>query len=95
MTQISYKQDSKEIHDPLFNKLYNELLDKEEVVLDLQNISFISVHFLEQLEKLINKANELNRRLKIINVSPNIYKVFRIARNREILAATELHQTSN
>ncbi len=95
MTQVNYKQNSKETYDPFFNKLHNELLDKEEVVLDLQNTSFISVNFLEELEKLINKANELTRRLRIINVSPSIYKVFRIARNREILAATELHQTSN
>ncbi len=76
---------SKEIIDTIFNDLENQLLDMREVVVDMKNISFISVYFLERLEKFLDKAKELNIQIKIVSVIPEIYKVFQIRKNQEIL----------
>ena len=78
---------SKETIDVIFNDLENQLLDKREIIVDLKNVSFISVYFLERLEKFIEKAQELNVHVKINSVNPNVYKVLQIRKNKEILLA--------
>ena len=77
---------SKEAIDIIFNDLENQLLDKREVVVDLKKVSFISVYFLERLEKFVEKANELSVNIEIKNVSPEIYKVFQVGRLKMVLS---------
>ncbi len=76
---------SKETIDLIFNDLENQLLDKREIAIDLKKINFISVHFLERLEKLVEKAQSLNVEIKIINVNPGVYKVFQVGRLKTVL----------
>ena len=77
---------SKETIDIIFNDLENQLLDKREVAVDLKKVSFISVYFLERLEKFVDKANELSVKIEIKNVSPEIYKVFQVGRLKTVLS---------
>lgn len=72
--------------DLLFNHLESQLMDNSEVSIDLTKIDFITVQFLEKLESLLQKAKELKVQTKIINVKPEIYKVFQVNRNKDILA---------
>ena len=77
---------SSEVVDLIFNSLENKLLDRNELLIDFQYVTFISVYFLERLEKLINKARELNVKIKIVNVQSSIYKVFQVARGKDIIS---------
>ena len=77
---------TKETIDIIFNDLENQLLDKTEVVVDLKEVSFISVYFLERLEKCVEKANELSVKIEIKNVNPDIYKVFQVGRLKLVLS---------
>ena len=77
---------SSEIIDTIFNTLENDLLDRKEIEINLKNVSFISVYFLERLEKLIQRAKDLNVTVQISNVQPTIYKVFQVARIKDVLA---------
>ena len=76
---------SKETIDIVFNDLENQLLDKREVIVDFKNIIFISVYFLERLEKFVEKGKSLSVEIKIINVNPDVYKVFQVGRVKSIL----------
>lgn len=76
---------SSETIDTLFNTLENDLLDRKEIEINLKNVSFISVYFLERLEKLIQRGKDLNVKVQISNVQPTIYKVFQVARVKDIL----------
>lgn len=78
---------SKEIIDTIFNDLDKQLLARKETSLDLGKVTFISVYFLERLEKLVSKAIELNVKVQIKNVQPSVYKVFQVSRIKEILEA--------
>ena len=73
--------------DAIFNTLENDLLDNMEVEVDFKNVSFISVYFLERLENYIKRAQELNVRIKLLNVQPSIYKVFQVTRIKDVLTA--------
>ena len=75
---------NKEI-DNAFSYLEKQALDQVEIILDFSNLSFISVYFLESLESFIKKIKELNLEIKIINVQPFLYKVFQVARIKNIL----------
>ena len=77
---------SKETIDVIFNDLENQLLDKREIIVDLKNVSFISVYFLERLEKFVEKGKSLSVEIKIINASPEIYKVFQVGRLKTVLS---------
>ncbi len=76
---------SNETINRIFNKLENQLLDQKEVIVDLKEVIFISVYFLERLEVFLEKAKQLDAIIKIINVQPAIYKVFRVAKIKAIL----------
>ena len=76
---------SHEVINSLFNVLENWLIDRKEVSLDFQNLTFISTYFLEMLEQFVQKAKGLNLKIQIFNVQPQIYKVFQVARSRNIL----------
>ena len=76
---------SKETIDAIFNDLENQLLDKREITVDLKNVTFSSVYFLERLERFIEKGKGLSIEIKIINTSPEIYKVFQVARLHTVL----------
>lgn len=75
----------KETVDVVFNNLENELLDKKKLIISMEKVVFISVYFLEKLEKIVEKARSLNMEIKIINVNPEIYKVFQVGRLKNIL----------
>ena len=75
---------NKEI-DNAFNYLEKQALDQTEIILDFNDLSFISVYFLESLESFIKKIKGLNLGIKIINMQPSIYKVFQVARIKNIL----------
>ena len=81
------KMISKETIDVIFNDLENQLLDKREVTVDLKKVTFISVYFLEQFEKLIEKSIKLDVKVEIVNVNSDIYKVFQVGRMRNVLDA--------
>ena len=86
LSELLYgKVKSKETIDIIFNDLENQLLDKREITLDLKNVSFMSVYFLERLEKFVEKGESLSVEIKIINASPEIYKVFQVGRVKNIL----------
>lgn len=78
---------SKEIIDSIFNKLEDQILDRSSICLDLKKITFISVYFLERLEKLVQRAKDLSVQIQITNVPPAIYKVFQVGRTIDILNA--------
>ena len=75
-----------DVIDLIFNDLENQLLDKREVTLDFQKVTFISVYFLERLERFIEKGKSLGAEIKVINVSPDVYKVFQVARLKTVLS---------
>ncbi len=70
----------------IFDILGKEILDRKEIPIDFKNIKFISVYFLERFEQLIDRAIDLGVDVRILNVQPNIYKVFQVARVKKILA---------
>lgn len=76
---------SKKTIDVIFNDFENQLLDKRELIIDLKKIVFISVYFLERLEELVEEAKNLNVEIKIINISPDVYKVFQVGRLKTVL----------
>ena len=78
---------SKEVIDVIFDELENQLLDKREIAVDLKKVAFVSVCFLERLERFIEKAKDLSVEIKIINVNPEIYKVFQVSRVNIVLNA--------
>ena len=86
VSPTSCETTSNETIDVIFNALENEILDRKELTLEFKNILFISTYFLERLEKLIQRAKDLNVKVQIVNVQPAIYKVFQIARVKDILA---------
>lgn len=71
--------------DSLFNELDKKLLDYKEIALDLSSIGFVSVYFLERIVQFVTRAKDLNANIKIINLSPSIYKVFHVARVQPLL----------
>jgi anti-anti-sigma regulatory factor len=75
----------KQVKD-ILDILDKDILDKKEVSIDFKNVRFISVYFLERFEQLINRAIDLGVDIRILNVQPNIYKVFQVARLKKILA---------
>ena len=76
---------SNEVIDLIFTNLGNQILDQKEVIVDLKDVTFISVYFLERLELFLEKVKELNAIIKIINVQPTIYKVFRVSKVKAVL----------
>lgn len=77
---------SSEVVNKIFNSLESDLMDGKKVNIDMSNVTFIGVSFLERLEKFVDKAKELNVEIKIKNVCPDIYKVFHVARDKNILS---------
>ena len=58
-----------------------------DLVLDFDVCTFISVEGLEWLEELLLRAGSLTSNVKMINVRPSIYKVFKVARVDQLLTA--------
>ncbi len=84
-TKLQGEMTSRETIDVIFNDLENQLLDKREISVDFKKVVFISVYFLERLERFVEKANSLSVKSTITNVNPEIYKVFQVARVKDIL----------
>lgn len=82
---------SKDVIDHIFDLLEKQLLDQNEITIDLRNVTFVSVYFLEKLEDFIgsSKLKNCDSKIKITNVPPAIYKVFQVSRIRSILNITE------
>lgn len=76
---------SSEKVDNIFNTLESQLLDNNELIVDFEDVSFISVYFLERLENFTQGARKLAVKIRLINVQPSIYKVFQVARVKDIL----------
>lgn len=79
------KMISKEKISSIFNDLGKQILDKREITIDLQKVTFISVYFLERLEEFVERAKTLNVVVRITNVQPSVYKVFQVGRVKEII----------
>ena len=58
-----------------------------DLVLDFTGCTFITVEGLEWLEELLLRAGSLTSNVKIVNVQPSIYKVFKVARIDQVLKA--------
>lgn len=86
---IQEEMNSQDSGERLFNLLDKKILDRKEIFLDFNKTSFISVYFLERLAQFVNRAKDLNVRVKIINLSPVIYKVFSVARVKNVLEVCE------
>ena len=80
---------SGEVIDLAFNTLDKKLLDRNEISIDCGKTKFISVHFLERLTQFVTRAKDLSVKIKIVNLSPVIYKVFHVARVKNILEVCE------
>lgn len=76
---------SNEIIDKAFHSLENELLDGKKITLDFTRVTFISVYYLERLEQFVDRAKDLGVSFRIINILPSIYKVFQVAKVRNII----------
>lgn len=78
------------IHESIeskFDLLEKILLDRRELSLNFQQVSFISVYFLERLEKFLALALKANVQVTIKNISPSIYKIFQVAKSSNLLEA--------
>lgn len=59
----------------------------KELVLDFSSCTFISVEGLEWLEELLLRAQSSSADVKLENVIPSVYKVFKVARIDNVLKA--------
>lgn len=55
--------------------------------LDFADCTFITVDGLEWLEELLMRASSLSAKVRLDNVAPSLYKVFKVARLDIILKA--------
>ena len=78
---------STEYVNQVFNFYEKELIDKKEIVIDLSGINFVSVFFLRRLEEFTKRAKDLNAKVQITNATPTVYKVFHVAKSKDILEA--------
>ena len=76
---------SHNVVDLLFNKLDDKLLDCKEFAIDFNGVNFVSVYFLERITQFVTRAKDLNVNIKIINLSPSIYKVFQVAKVQSLI----------
>ncbi len=83
------EMNTQESGESFFNLLDKKVLDRREIFLDFKKISFISVYLLERLTQFVTRAKDLNVKVKIVNLSPTIYKVFQVARVKNILEVCE------
>jgi anti-anti-sigma regulatory factor len=58
-----------------------------EIRIDLNATTFITVDGLEWLEELLLRANSVQSDVRFQNVPPSIYKVFKVAHINSLLAA--------
>ena len=58
-----------------------------DVTLDFKEVTFVSVDGLEWLEELLLRSNSRQAKVTFINVSPTVYKVFKIAHIKSLLEA--------
>jgi anti-anti-sigma regulatory factor len=65
-----------------------------DLLLDFAQCNFISVDGVEWLEELLLRAESLSAKVGLKNVSPSIYKVFKVARIDSILKACRLEAPS-
>ena len=77
---------SNSVIDFIFSSLEKGLLDRSETILNFMDVTFISVYFLERLEQFIERAKDLTVQVRLINLKPSIYKVFQVAKSKDILA---------
>ena len=60
---------------------------KDDIVLDLSGCTFITVDGLEWLEELLLRAESMTPNVRLVNIPPTIYKVFKVAHLDCILRA--------
>ena len=65
-----------------------------DLAVDFSPCQFITVDGLEWLEELLLRAASSSTHVGFINVQPNVYKVFKVARIASILNACESHGLS-
>lgn len=58
-----------------------------DLVLDFSGCKFITVDGLEWLEELLLRASSLSAEVRLDNVLPSLYKVFKVARIDNVLKA--------
>jgi hypothetical protein len=67
---------------------------KLDLSLDFSSCKFVSVEGLEWLEELLLRASSLSAEVRLSNVAPSIYKVFKVARIDNVLKACGALTTS-
>lgn len=92
MTTAEKKHEATFMMPPSLNKRVDEVdltlaNGTVDVALDFNTCHFISVDGLEWLEELLLRAQSLNSEVKLKNVKPSIYKVFKVARIDSVLQA--------
>jgi len=60
---------------------------KIDLTLDFKEATFVSVDGLEWLEELLLRSQSLQAKVSFVNVSPEIYKVFKVAHIDSLLEA--------
>lgn len=60
---------------------------KDDVIIDMSACTFISVDGLEWLEELLMRAESMTAKVRLVNIPPPIYKVFKVAHLDCILKA--------
>lgn len=58
-----------------------------DLVLDFAGCAFVTVDGLEWLEELLLRASSLSSQVRLKNVPPSLYKVFKVARIDAVLKA--------
>ncbi len=65
----------------------HSLASGNDLILDFTNCTFITVEGLEWLEELLLHAASSSSKVNLTNVTPTVYKVFKIARIDNVLKA--------
>jgi anti-anti-sigma regulatory factor len=60
---------------------------RDDIILDMSACTFITVDGLEWLEELLLRAQSMSPNIRLVNIQPTIYKVFKVAHLDCILRA--------
>jgi anti-anti-sigma regulatory factor len=69
--------------------------DKADIVIDFKNCTFITVEGLEWLEELLLRAESKKHDVTFTNITPTVYKVFKVCHTDSILKACGAPSTAS
>ena len=70
--------EKKEMVDQLFSRLQSKMFKDSEIILDLEEGVLVSAYFLNKLENLIIRSKELETKVSLTNISPQISKCLHV-----------------